>query len=146
MKVKKCIECHKTPKHVDGKKAQKLSKKEQHQYHANALQKTARNVTKKSIKRPGRKPRPQPVKSVIARKDKEAGKPGGWEARKLKAESRKAEKLKAERKRFTAEIAESAEKRLKLKKNRATPEALFKYQFKYSLFKIKQIKKLICVI
>ena len=38
----------------------------------------------------------------------EAGRLGGWEAR----------KLKAERKRFTAEIAESAEKRLKLKEYR----------------------------
>jgi len=46
--------------------------------------KTARSVIKKLTRKPGRKPRPQPVKSVIARKDKEAGRRGSWEGEKVR--------------------------------------------------------------
>jgi mono/diheme cytochrome c family protein len=37
MQVKKCIECHKKPGYVKGKKAKALSDKEKRKYHANAL-------------------------------------------------------------------------------------------------------------
>ena len=50
MEVQKCIDCHKIPKHIDGKKAKKLSKKEKRQYHANALHENCRTCHKKTNK------------------------------------------------------------------------------------------------
>ena len=37
MEVKRCIECHKKPDYVKGKKAKALSDKEKREYHANAM-------------------------------------------------------------------------------------------------------------
>ena len=62
MAVKKCIECHKIPKHVDGKKAKKLSKKEKRQYHANALHENCRTCHKKMNKKTGKKAAPTTCK------------------------------------------------------------------------------------
>ncbi len=62
MEVKKCIECHKTPQHVDGKKAKKLPKKEQRQYHANALHENCRACHKKINKATGKKTAPTTCK------------------------------------------------------------------------------------
>lgn len=62
MEVKKCIECHKTPQHVTGKKAKKLSDKEQRQYHANALHENCKTCHKKINEATGKKTAPTTCK------------------------------------------------------------------------------------
>ena len=62
MEVKKCIECHKTPQHVAAKKAKKLSKTEQRQYHANALHENCKECHKKINKKTGKKAAPTTCK------------------------------------------------------------------------------------
>jgi hypothetical protein len=47
MEVKKCIECHKNPEYVKGKKAKALSDKEKRKYHANALHDNCQGCHKK---------------------------------------------------------------------------------------------------
>ncbi len=63
MEVKKCIECHKKPKHVAAKKAKKLSKKKQRQYHANALHENCKECHKKINKKTKKKTAPTTCKT-----------------------------------------------------------------------------------
>ena len=62
MEVKKCIECHKTPQHVTGKEAKKLSTKEQRQFHANALHENCKACHKKINEATGKKTAPTTCK------------------------------------------------------------------------------------
>ena len=62
MDVQKCIECHKIPEHVEGKKAKKLSDKEKRQYHANALHENCKACHKKINKTTGKKAAPTTCK------------------------------------------------------------------------------------
>ncbi len=62
MEVKKCIECHKIPEYIKGKKAKKLSKKEQRQYHANALHENCKECHKKINKTTKKKTAPTTCK------------------------------------------------------------------------------------
>ena len=50
-KVQKCIECHKKPKYIKGKKAKGLSKKQKREYHANALHDNCKGCHKKYNKK-----------------------------------------------------------------------------------------------
>lgn len=49
--VQKCIECHKKPGYIRGKKARGLSKKQKREYHANALHDNCRGCHKKYNKK-----------------------------------------------------------------------------------------------
>ncbi len=56
--VKKCIECHKKPAHIEGKKAKGLSKQQKREYHANALHDNCKGCHKKFKKMTGKKSAP----------------------------------------------------------------------------------------
>jgi hypothetical protein len=55
--VKRCIECHKKPGYIKGKKARGLSGKEKREYHANAIHDNCKDCHKEFNKKKGLKPK-----------------------------------------------------------------------------------------
>ena len=55
--VKNCIECHKIPEYITGKKAKGLTKEQKREYHANAVMDNCRDCHRKSNKEKGLKSR-----------------------------------------------------------------------------------------
>jgi hypothetical protein len=53
--VQNCIECHKKPEYIKGKKAKGLSKEQQREYHANAMHDNCKSCHKKFNKKNGLK-------------------------------------------------------------------------------------------
>ena len=53
--VQSCIECHKKPEYIKGKKAKGLSKKQKREYHANAIHDNCKGCHKKFNKEKGLK-------------------------------------------------------------------------------------------
>jgi hypothetical protein len=49
--VKNCIECHKKPEYIQGKKAKRLSKKQRREYHANAIHDNCKGCHRKYNKK-----------------------------------------------------------------------------------------------
>ncbi len=62
MEVKRCIECHKKPEYIKGKKAKALSDKEKRKYHANALHDNCQGCHKKINKMTKKKTAPTTCK------------------------------------------------------------------------------------
>ena len=62
-KVKKCIQCHKKPAYIKGKKAKGLSQKQKLKYHANALHENCKGCHKKVNKKSGKKASPTTCKA-----------------------------------------------------------------------------------
>ncbi len=56
--VQKCVECHKKPGEIKGKKAKGLSKQQKREYHANALHDNCKGCHKASNKKTGTKNAP----------------------------------------------------------------------------------------
>jgi hypothetical protein len=61
--VKKCIECHKKPAYIKGKRAKALSKKQILKYHANALHENCKGCHKKVNKKTRKKTAPTTCKA-----------------------------------------------------------------------------------
>ncbi len=68
VEVKKCIECHKKPVYMEGKKAKRLSKKQKLEYHANALHDNCRSCHKKINKKTRKKTAPTTCKKCHGKK------------------------------------------------------------------------------
>ena len=66
--VKNCIECHKIPEYITGKKAKGLTTEQKHEYHANAVMDNCRDCHRKFNKEKGYKTKDEKAAPTTCKK------------------------------------------------------------------------------